>query len=380
MNRLVYSQSPQAIPAGYDAVREAEEILRQQQRTLPPTNPAAPSLWQQIRGLTVRSSLSSPLGALGTVSLGVGAFGLGWKIGEGINAKFLKFNVPPKPTGINSAELVPFDRGWAIMSGCVGTCSSGVFFSFDAQEDIFALKLNGVMASTEYDPDVFDPNYDRPGCAWSDVAKWGVPWPTGWQAYRQPATGNHNFCTGGIFTHLELATAGFKQLRYRPAGEVQQGAIEEYTDQPYTRSSPAPTPPPQTTVEQTVESELDKPENELLRHWLNYQLGSPSETDPTGIGAQLPEIEFPNWFRHWEDHNHRFADPYDDPVEYWRDAVEIVKRGRSGDPDIQECPPQPDGKEVYWDTDKEAIVVVKDGKIVTFLPPDDGYDYFLAQC
>ena len=56
--RLVYSQSPQTIPPGYDLVREAEEILRQQQTTLPPSNPQAPRLWQQIRGVTARSALS----------------------------------------------------------------------------------------------------------------------------------------------------------------------------------------------------------------------------------------------------------------------------------------------------------------------------------
>ena len=44
VNRFVYGQSPQAIPSSYDPVREAEEILRQQQRALPASNPEVPSL------------------------------------------------------------------------------------------------------------------------------------------------------------------------------------------------------------------------------------------------------------------------------------------------------------------------------------------------
>jgi hypothetical protein len=64
--------------------------------------------------------------------------------------------------------------------------------------------------------------------------------------------------------------------------------IEHYTTQPYDKSSPAPTPPPQTTVEQSIENELAKPENSLLRQWLNYELGSPGERDPVGNGVNVP--------------------------------------------------------------------------------------------
>jgi hypothetical protein len=67
------------------------------------------------------------------------------------------------------------------------------------------------------------------------------------------------------------------------------GPIEDSTDQPYTKSTAAPTPPAQSTVEQTIDTELGKPENGVLRQWLNYQLGSPGERDPIGDGVNVPQ-------------------------------------------------------------------------------------------
>jgi hypothetical protein len=75
-------------------VQEAEQILRQKQATLPPSNPQAPSLWQQVRGVTVKSALSTAPRALGTIGLAVGVAELSWKVGTGINAKFLKVGIP----------------------------------------------------------------------------------------------------------------------------------------------------------------------------------------------------------------------------------------------------------------------------------------------
>ena len=94
VNRLVYSQSPQAIPGSYDSVREAEQILRENVRELPPSNPQARSLWTAIRETTATVKLSPAMRALGTIGLAVGAFDIGWRIGTGINAKFLKIGVP----------------------------------------------------------------------------------------------------------------------------------------------------------------------------------------------------------------------------------------------------------------------------------------------
>src|SRR5215208_3859972 len=85
--RFVYSQSPQSIPSSYDPVREAEGILQRQQRMLPRSNPEAPTVWRQVRTLTVKSALSTAPRALGTIGLAAGTLELGWKIGTGIHTK-----------------------------------------------------------------------------------------------------------------------------------------------------------------------------------------------------------------------------------------------------------------------------------------------------
>jgi hypothetical protein len=96
--RFFYRQSPQAIPTGYDPVADAEGILRQHQATLPPSNPEVPGLWQRIRTVPVRAGLSTPLRAMGTIGLAVGAGELGWRIGSGLNAKLVHIGIP----GVNN--------------------------------------------------------------------------------------------------------------------------------------------------------------------------------------------------------------------------------------------------------------------------------------
>lgn len=81
VNRLIYSQSPQTIPPSYSAVAAEEEALRQKQLLLPPAYPKAPTLWQQIRTITVETALSTKPRALGTLGLAAGTLYLGVKIG-----------------------------------------------------------------------------------------------------------------------------------------------------------------------------------------------------------------------------------------------------------------------------------------------------------
>jgi hypothetical protein len=56
--------------------------------------------------------------------------------------------------------------------------------------------------------------------------------------------------------------------------------------------------------------------------------------------------------------------------------VERAKRGESG---YSRCE-RSDGAEIFWDNGRGSIVVVKDGKIVTFFVPDSGEQYFLDEC
>lgn len=366
--RLVYSQSPQSVPSTYDPVREAEEVLRQQQRTLPASNPKVPSLWQQLRTTTVRSGLSTPLRALGTVALVAGTFEVGWKLGSGINAKFLKVGVPEPPAPGNYNQSSPtityFQQGTGL----------GVWYKHEMPYDGWAFSTYAPEASGQR------------------VYEFYVP-PTIWPYWCPLNSG-----PGGPFQSLiapaeQYECGGSAQLAAYVAPEnalSAAGPVETYTDQPYTQSSEAPSAPAQNTAEAAVTGELDKPEHSDLRNWLNYKLGSPGAQDPTGEGDPNPEIEFPDYVEHWIEHGHEFLAPdstplYDDPAEYWRDAADIVERYTTNptNPDILRCTRTEEGRQddVYWDADKQAIVIVKNGKIVTYFKPGgDGFQYWLDQC
>jgi hypothetical protein len=353
--RFVYHQSPQAIPSSYDPVAEAEGYLRESQRTLPETNPVSETLWRQIRGVTIRSALSSPLRALGTVGLAVGTFEVGWKIGSGINAKFLRIGIPE---ATDTVQRYRWSRiYWR-------TANSGSYYgAYYPEEDGWVLAAKETC------------------CSYSEVDRWFAA-PCSFSGFSPPAAfwvrgpiPSSGACSPNVLANVLYAWAPEDSLSAR-------GPIEDYTSQPYSKANPAPTPPPQTTVEQSIGSELDKPENSQLRQWLNYKLGSPAESDPTGIGAPNPDIEFPDFFTHWQDHGDEFATPYEDALEYWRDAAEIVERGDAGEDGYLKCQ-RSDGADVYWDDSKRAIVIVKDGKIVTFFPPlptETAFDYFLNEC
>jgi hypothetical protein len=357
VDRFVYGQSPQAIPSSYDPVREAEQILRQQQRTLPASNPEVPSLWRQVRTITVKAALSTPPRALGVLGLAVGTFEVGWKVGSGINAKFLRIGLPDPPAPKASPA-----------QGTLWFKNAGYTSSFNDAP----LPADGWLLHW-----------------WYGSSQWSaVNLSHGWGhacAYLTGPPADFNVLPG-------FATVGWCELPPVPVESYwleenaleAAGPIEDYTGQPYTKSAGAPTPPPQATVEQSIDNELAKPENSLLRQWLNYQLFSPGETDPLGIELPNPEIEFIELDRHFRDHGDKFSPGYTDTRKYWRDAADIVERGQDGpnrDAAILRCRRLGDDPaEIFWDTNRSAWVIVKDGKIVTYYPPDGGVDDFIEQC
>ncbi len=356
VSRLVYSQSPQSVPSAYDPVAEAEEILREKQRTLPSGNPQTSNVWRQARDVSIRSGLTPALRTLGAIGLGVSTFEIGWKIGTGINAKLLKVGVPPATDGPQNYRW--HSIGWR-------TANSGSHYgAYYPSQDGWVIAMRQTC------------------CTFAQLDRW----------FNAP-------CTFSGFTPPPPFTiqgpAASTAMCYRPTGNIPvdvywgwapenalgvTGSPEPYTNQPYAKSSPAPTPPAQSTVEQAIETELEVPENEELRQWLNYELGSPSEEDPVGVGAPNPDIEFPDVEEHWERHGPKFSPAYVDPHEYWQDAADIVERGDNQDPDIDVCVRGSDQAVLYWDAIKEAVVIVKDGKIVTYFPPDNGIDYWVFHC
>lgn len=265
VNRFIYSQSPQPIPSSYSAAREAEQILAEHARSLPASNPEARSLWARLYGVAQGAELSPGVRALGTIGLGVTAFDLGWKIGTGINAKFLKIGIPAGTDG-------PMYYRWDRMSWRSAGSRSFFGASYPAQE--------GWVVEAE-----------QTCCTHARVDRWfGEPCefsgfvPPAPFVIQGPVLSTGSCSAPGGIAPVDVYYGWAPEDALAPTA-----AVEPYTNQPYEAETSTPTPPAQSTVEQTIEDELDKPENHIVRDWLNYQLGSPGERDPISGDVNMPE-------------------------------------------------------------------------------------------
>lgn len=346
--RFVYGQSPQAIPSAYDPVAEAEEILRQRQATLPPANPQASSLWRRMRTLTVDTGLSPKLRALGTLGLATTAFEVGWKIGSGLNAKFLRVGLPEPP----SPKAGP-------STGFLFFATSGTYPALNSNP----LPADGWLLQYAYASQHWRSVNLTYG--WNDPCAYLTGPPVGFHVLAGTAIG---WCVG---------TAPVESYWLAEDELPALGGIEAYTSQGYDVASVAPTAPSRSTVESTIDSRVSDPDNDVLRQWLNYHVGSPGESDPTGVGEDNPDIPWKSWtdlVEHFDDHADEFDPAYEDPYEYWRDAAEIVEA------DELSCTRPSDGSQIYWDSERQAIVIVTGGKIQTYFVPGTGFQYWLNEC
>ncbi len=248
-----YRQAPQTLPADYDPVAEATQVLLEHNQSLPASNPEVPSLWQQIRGVTIESALSTPMRALGTIGLAAGTFDVGWKIGSGIDAKFLKIGVPeppPAPPGPITYRL-----------------------RFITSEGKWLFENN--YGRNNWYPGFFQQRH-------SDCDPYGV----------QGAPAGMDEVSVGPLTNCSIGgptiTSDVVQYWMPENSLAQPAAIEDYSNQPFDYQSASPVAPTQADAEAQIDQALDKPQYAELRQWLNYQLGSPGETDPLGIGPPNP--------------------------------------------------------------------------------------------
>jgi hypothetical protein len=174
----------------------------------------------------------------------------------------------------------------------------------------------------------------------------------------------------------------------RPAGEMDLRAAwaplvtergkpinspDDYSGQtaPGVIHTPAPPWPGLEEMIRRVQAELASGRNPELLRLLDSLLGG-SSTSPL-------ELPFPGYIEHWEQHGAEFDTPYSDPYEYVQGARDLVRRAAGGGDGYEECE-RSDGAIIYWDINKEEMVIVKDGAIVTYMHPDDGHSYFLREC
>jgi hypothetical protein len=302
-------------------------------------------LWQRVRTLTIDAELSPKMRVLGTVGLSLTAFEIGFKIGSGLNAKFLRVGLPSPPEPKVGAA-----------TGTLNFASSGTYPSLNSNP----LPEDGWLLQYEYASQFW--TSVNVALGWNNACAYLTGPPVDFHVLGGTATG---WCVGSASV----------ESYWLPENELAApGAIEAYTSQGYSVSAAAPTAPSRSTVESTIDTTLSNPDNDQVKQWFNYQVGSPGESDPTGVGADNPWESWTELIEHFKRHADKFDPPYEDLHEYWRDAAEIVEA------DELSCTRSSDGSQIYWDADRQAIVIVTDGKIQTYFPPDTGFQYWLDQC
>lgn len=274
VHRFLYEQSPQQIPSAYDDVQEDARVLRERQRSLPPSNPTASSLWQRIRTLEIKSALNTPLRALGTVGLALGTYEFGLKMGSDINAKFLRVGLPEAVTFAEiSAQRLQFrSQGYVIRESYSGTNPWNGLFSSDPA---LTMPYDGWHWEHQRGWEAWWGYFNDLDLSWCDTFSAPPPVPDGFERTAAPME-----CTTDPYAPPKAVG---ESVTYTASEDALRATapIEDYNGQPYDRAVAAPPAPSQSSVEDTIEAELDKPENEVLRDWLCAHLGGDC-TDPTG--------------------------------------------------------------------------------------------------
>lgn len=350
------------------------DLWLSEQRPIP-NQPSSRALHAELAKLRMRTSLL-PKVALRAPLVGSAAWA-GYKIGEGTVAKWLGLRT--EPVGPASPE-VSIDHGMLTEAGeLLGSNNAGDLYM--PYFGYLAMRADGFPVS--YTRDHPHPGFLSDGCTPHTDP---VPEAGGWTPITQGPWSMQVNCGTYVQSDYAFVTPF---VTVGPTGQS-PGGVEDYSDQPYDHEVPSWQVPWDVTVHDQVRnralSEIDgKPqEYPTLRQWLDYHLYHPGVEDPLGIGEPNPDIEFIELDRHFTDHGQKFSPGYTDKRKYWRDAADIVERGQDGpnrDPAILRCRRLGDDPaEIYWDTDRQAWVIVKDGKIVTYYPPDRGFDAFIEEC
>lgn len=372
------------------------ELWLQEHRSIP-NQPSSAALHRELYALRTRTKILPTPGQVasvaGKVSLVAGAGVLGYEIGTGVRRFWLGLKQPSGPTGFPNGQQVT-GAGF-VQKGDV------IVWNGSPAKSIYAPE-NGWTAQTDVGIYLQTVNLSHPGFL-SDsppcqpFSEQPPVSPGGdWQILTTALLQANVNCGPRIY----IQVVAFAPLLVTQPDGQQPGAVTDWTgSEPQQPGVAMQTPPGgcyfcngwgqgsnPTLLRQRTQTELETSPQRYptLLQWLEYHLYHPGVEDPLGIDPPNPEIEFPGFIEHWEEHEHEFTPAYNDPVEYWRDAADIVERGEVNDPDILKCDRPSDGARIYWDSVKRAIVIVKDGKIVTYFkppgPPPADFDYWMAQC
>ena len=220
--------------------------------------PSSESLHRELR--TTRSKylkVLPKLRTLGNIGLGVGTFDLGWKIGSGINAKWLKFGIPEK----SSTTLHSQDLRFRTTADNVGETSKPMYLP----EDGFVWRAQ----TSSWRHKFFTYSNTAVGCHDSFVPPQG-----GYSSVSRDDTGCY---------YQGAVVYGLQHAFYKPENSFPAlSPVEDYSTQAYGRETPDWTDKPstQTQAEQRTRDALHSGDYPDLNEWYDFLLERDGSCDP----------------------------------------------------------------------------------------------------
>lgn len=257
-----YRGGPQGVTPYAGAAQTLGSSLYATEASTPTTAVQADELTSELLSLRQRARLLPTLAeAVPDIELVALTFELGWRIGTNLNAKFLHIGIPSRTDGAT----------YCVTSPCPEH-----------------LQLVAASQSSPLCP--WWSSNDTTHCVTAPVYQWTVtifnPYGSNTLNTRQVPDGSGPDCDGDppipAVMHVMNGTSTIRcfnpsseQFGYlTPAELYQHGPIKDFdpsTDQP-TITSPAPSLPPQATVEQSIIDKLEADGSELSRAWLDWAL------------------------------------------------------------------------------------------------------------
>lgn len=242
----------------------AAEGMRAEELRAVTSQPSSQALHAELQALRETEGLAPKFGRIGTVGLAVTAGYVGWKIGGAINAKYLRFNLPPlgAPPGISAVSLVPVDRGSPILSG----------YPAAPQDMWLALWTASSWTSGSQQKYEFNTGFPEadPDCA---VSQYRTPQPLAGYDLALSLAAPDNVCAPLAIGRRAAAITS----------PVRPGALEDYTDQPVTKATPAPADPGFSLTKDATAAALNRDggnDYPTLNAWYDFQFGAPGACDP----------------------------------------------------------------------------------------------------
>lgn len=358
-----------------------------------PNQPSSQQLHRELFGdlyeVRKRTGLLPKFGWIASrFSLVAGAGVVGFEVGQTGREFFMGVLQPSGPHTTNYADITHFsflEKGQEALPGVITEGIQPVLMPWDGW---IAETGSGQWGGLRH---IANPGSNYPDC--DNGFNEPLPDPgAGWQLVQTAPSSRQVNCGTAID---DTFTAIAPLIAARPDGTIGPPAIPWTGDESGTVGLSMYSPafddmtdtPFNWNLQQRVEDQLlNHPGRyDLLLPWLEYKLsGEANLSDPLEVGEDTPDIRFRDVWEHWIAHGDEFDPVYDDMMEYWEDAVDIVKRGRRTPFEgVHRCVRQSDQSEIFWDPVKEAIVFVdNDGNITTYYPRygGDGYEYWEAKC